>query len=87
MIRKGPLTWVELRGFEPLASSLRTKRATNCATAPGLPCDRETLTRRWSLSETGSVAYCSTDLLLFDRRRSGLGYCGGRLGLGVRGTG
>ena len=26
---------VELRGFEPLASSLRTKRATNCATAPG----------------------------------------------------
>jgi hypothetical protein len=27
-------TLVELRGFEPLASSLRTKRATNCATAP-----------------------------------------------------
>ena len=26
---------VELRGFEPLASSLRTRRATNCATAPG----------------------------------------------------
>jgi site-specific DNA recombinase len=25
---------VELRGFEPLASSLRTRRATNCATAP-----------------------------------------------------
>ena len=25
---------VELRGFEPLTSSLRTKRATNCATAP-----------------------------------------------------
>ena len=27
-------TMVELRGFEPLASSMRTKRATNCATAP-----------------------------------------------------
>ncbi len=26
---------VELRGFEPLASSMRTRRATNCATAPG----------------------------------------------------
>ncbi len=25
---------VELRGIEPLASSLRTRRATNCATAP-----------------------------------------------------
>ena len=25
---------VELRGFEPLAFSLRTRRATNCATAP-----------------------------------------------------
>ena len=27
---------VELRGFEPLAFSLRTRRATNCATAPYL---------------------------------------------------
>ena len=30
-------TWaflVELRGFEPLTFSLRTRRATNCATAP-----------------------------------------------------
>src|SRR5206468_3958847 len=26
---------VELRGIEPLTSSMRTKRATNCATAPG----------------------------------------------------
>ncbi len=26
--------WVELRGIEPLTSSMRTKRATNCATAP-----------------------------------------------------
>src|ERR1700709_1554570 len=26
--------WVELRGFEPLTFSLRTRRATNCATAP-----------------------------------------------------
>ena len=25
---------VDLRGFEPLTSSLRTKRATNCATGP-----------------------------------------------------
>ena len=32
---------VELRGFEPLASSMRTRRATNCATAPGSA--RETL--------------------------------------------
>ena len=31
-----PLTivLVELRGIEPLTSSMRTKRATNCATAP-----------------------------------------------------
>ncbi len=28
-------TLVELRGIEPLTSSMRTKRATNCATAPG----------------------------------------------------
>ena len=27
-------TLVELRGFEPLTFSLRTRRATNCATAP-----------------------------------------------------
>ena len=27
-------SFVELRGFEPLTSSLRTKRATNCATGP-----------------------------------------------------
>ena len=26
--------WVELRGFEPLTFSLRTRRATNCAIAP-----------------------------------------------------
>ena len=32
---------VELRGFEPLAFSLRTRRATNCATAPEA---RETIT-------------------------------------------
>ena len=31
------LTLVELRGFEPLTFSLRTRRATNCATAPGAP--------------------------------------------------
>jgi hypothetical protein len=31
---KGCQSWVELRGFEPLAFSLRTRRATNCATAP-----------------------------------------------------
>src|SRR5699024_7120607 len=29
---------VELRGFEPLAFSLRTRRATNCATAPWCGC-------------------------------------------------
>jgi hypothetical protein len=33
-----PLTCVELRGFEPLASSMPWRRATNCATAPGA-CD------------------------------------------------
>ena len=31
--------WVELRGIEPLTFSLRTRRATNCATAPSLPQD------------------------------------------------
>src|SRR6476659_7277987 len=30
----GLLASVELRGFEPLTFSLRTRRATNCATAP-----------------------------------------------------
>src|SRR3954451_15888947 len=30
---------VELRGFEPLTFSLRTRRATNCATAPGASYD------------------------------------------------
>ena len=29
-----PLTWVELRGLEPLTPSLRTRCATSCATAP-----------------------------------------------------
>jgi len=29
--------WVDLRGIEPLTSSLRTKRATNCATGPYNP--------------------------------------------------
>src|SRR5450755_3814142 len=32
---------VELRGIEPRTSSMRTKRATNCATAPGRGVDRE----------------------------------------------
>ena len=32
-----PLTWVELRGIEPLTYSMRTSRATNCATAPMPP--------------------------------------------------
>ena len=35
----GPVCGVELRGFEPLTFSLRTRRATNCATAPW-PCDQ-----------------------------------------------
>ncbi len=44
---RGPLS-VELRGIEPLTSSMRTKRATNCATAPNhgpsFPDRSETLT-------------------------------------------
>ena len=32
--RDGVFSVVELRGFEPLTFSLRTRRATNCATAP-----------------------------------------------------
>jgi hypothetical protein len=32
-VRRG-FSEVELRGFEPLTFSLRTRRATNCATAP-----------------------------------------------------
>ena len=31
---EGGFSFVELRGFEPLTPSLRTKCATNCATAP-----------------------------------------------------
>ena len=35
---------VELRGFEPLTSSMPWKRATNCAKAPRcFPCDSESL--------------------------------------------
>jgi hypothetical protein len=30
---------VELRGFEPLTSSMPWKRATNCAKAPRVQCD------------------------------------------------
>src|SRR3954451_7418972 len=30
-------SWVELRGIEPLTYSMRTSRATNCATAPYSP--------------------------------------------------
>ena len=33
-------TRVELRGFEPLTSSMPWKRATNCAIAPGFPAER-----------------------------------------------
>src|SRR5690242_19665379 len=33
LVRRG-FPVVELRGFEPLTFSLRTRRATNCATAP-----------------------------------------------------
>lgn len=40
---------VELRGIEPLTFSMRTRRATNCATAPGLqafrPCRRNLISR------------------------------------------
>lgn len=35
-----PSTLVELRGFEPLTFSMRTRRATNCATAPVRPAAR-----------------------------------------------
>ena len=45
---------VELRGFEPLAFSLRTRRATNCATAPKCEVNDNTA-RRWA--ETGHPAY------------------------------
>jgi hypothetical protein len=33
-VRIGAFDVVELRGIEPRTSSMRTKRATNCATAP-----------------------------------------------------
>lgn len=42
---------VDLRGFEPLTSSLRTKRATNCATGPDNP---PTLSRAGGRPPTGS---------------------------------
>jgi hypothetical protein len=44
---------VELRGIEPLASSLRTRRATNCATAP-----------RSKLSTSGTVRLALSRLRL-----------------------
>jgi hypothetical protein len=46
-----PLTWVELRGIEPLTYSMRTSRATNCATAPMSPSGTD---------ETLAVAYWPT---------------------------
>jgi hypothetical protein len=42
---------VELRGFEPLAFSLRTRRATNCATAPDAD---ETITPAPVATENGT---------------------------------
>lgn len=44
-----PSGLVELRGFEPLTFSLRTRRATNCATAP-----RSTARRAGSTSQPGA---------------------------------
>jgi hypothetical protein len=34
MMRKGPLTWVGVAGFEPAASSSRTKRAAKLRHTP-----------------------------------------------------
>lgn len=54
-------TLVELRGFEPLAFSLRTRRATNCATAPlsGL-----TITPATAGHETGSARHTLSNMRL-----------------------
>lgn len=43
------LTLVELRGIEPLTFSMRTRRATNCATAPRLKL-HERIKGSWSLA-------------------------------------
>ena len=41
---------VDLRGFEPLTSSMRTRRATNCATGPD---NSSTLSRDFPLPRLG----------------------------------
>ena len=56
---------VELRGIEPLTYSMRTSRATNCATAPASPAEadvrtlaaaRQPAARRWGRTGTSSSA-------------------------------
>ena len=39
-IRNRPLTWVELRGFEPLTPSMRTRCATGLRYSPWNGCQR-----------------------------------------------
>jgi hypothetical protein len=61
---RGGFPSVELRGFEPLTFSLRTRRATNCATAP-LRLRNRREQKRYHLIRTGlnqdpTARCCST---------------------------
>ena len=74
---------VELRGFEPLTFSLRTRRATNCAIAPGAQRARTTLAlrrRRFisdaSLTDRATLVPVVRDLI--GKRLSGHRNCAGR---------
>src|SRR5690349_12954656 len=64
---------VELRGFEPLTFSLRTRRATNCATAPSA---EEKLPPDLTLSESGYLDLRRTGVSRLAPERSHLNHRG-----------
>ena len=67
---------MELRGFEPLTFSLRTRRATNCATAP---CAGE---REGKVTTERSATRIDPIVVTATRQRSGAGDPA-LLGLGI----
>jgi hypothetical protein len=51
-VRNQPLTWVELRGFEPLTPSMRTRCATGLRYSPWNGCQRS---KHWGLLVRSAV--------------------------------
>lgn len=61
--------WVELRGFEPLTSSMPWKRATNCAIAPRCRAAPTSVDDPGGLSQLGRVVICAAPHARPGRRR------------------